>query len=178
MRNDYNSQREDRKLLWLKRWIWIYFWLLIFEGALRKWIVPPLSGPLLIVRDPVALIIYYQAFRCGKFSMKTMWPFAILTMGMLLLAMAQIVTGINTVLIAIYGLRSYALHLPLAVVMAETLTQQDVRKFGRWMLVLSVPMTALMVAQFKATGSSWLNAGAGEGAGQIFSAGGCTTPPS
>jgi hypothetical protein len=29
-----------------------YFWLLIFEGALRKWVVPGLSDPLLLARDP------------------------------------------------------------------------------------------------------------------------------
>jgi hypothetical protein len=37
--------------------IWVYFWLLLGEGALRKWIFPSLSGPLLIVRDPVLLAI-------------------------------------------------------------------------------------------------------------------------
>ena len=41
----------------LKKLFWLYFLLLIFEGALRKWIVPQLSAPLLLVRDPVALWI-------------------------------------------------------------------------------------------------------------------------
>jgi len=41
------------------RWlIWIYFFLLIFEGALRKWIAPSLANVLLVVRDPVLLAIY------------------------------------------------------------------------------------------------------------------------
>jgi hypothetical protein len=75
----HDSERSYQlQLRWLKRWIWIYFWLLIFEGVLRKWIFPELSGPLLLIRDPVALIIYYRAYRCGKFSMRTMWPLALL----------------------------------------------------------------------------------------------------
>ena len=40
----------------IRQLLWIYFWLLIFEGALRKWILPGLSNPLLLVRDPVALL--------------------------------------------------------------------------------------------------------------------------
>jgi len=176
MRNAREAQDIDRQLLWLKRWIWGYFWLLIFEGVLRKWVFPPLSGPLLVIRDPVAVIIYIQAYRCGKFSLSTMWPFAIATLVMVPLAIAQIVIGVNTIPIALYGLRSYLLHLPLAVVMAETLTREDLLKLGRWLLLLAVPMTALMVAQFYAPALSWLNAGAGEGAGQIGASGGHVRP--
>jgi hypothetical protein len=176
MRSVNDAEREDRRLLWLKRWIWVYFWLLIFEGALRKWIFTPLSGPLLVVRDPIALIIYFQAYRCGKFSMKTMWPFALLTLALLLLGIAQVVEGVNTVEIALYGMRSYVLHLPLAVVMLNTLCWEDIRKVGRWLLWLSVPMTALMVLQFRAPSHSFLNAGAGEGALQIGSALGHVRP--
>src|SRR6266851_4848928 len=50
----------------VRRMIWLYCWLLIFEGALRKWI-PPLSVPLLVVRDPLVLLIYIQAVRCRRF---------------------------------------------------------------------------------------------------------------
>ena len=37
--------------------IWLYFFLWIFEGALRKWVLPSLATPLLIVRDPIAIFI-------------------------------------------------------------------------------------------------------------------------
>src|SRR5438128_1892579 len=50
-----NSQLSIDKTL--KRLIWLYFWLLIFEGVFRKWIVPQLANPLLLVRDPVLLLI-------------------------------------------------------------------------------------------------------------------------
>jgi hypothetical protein len=166
----------DNQILWLKRWIWVYFWLLLLEGVLRKWVLPALSGPLLIVRDPVAVIIYIQAYRCGKFSLKVMWPVAIISLAILPLTVAQLILGVNSPAIALYGLRSYLLHLPLVVVMAETLTAKDIHKLGRWLLILSVPMTALLVAQFYAPSISWINVGAGEGAGQIGSAAGHIRP--
>jgi hypothetical protein len=34
---------------------WVYFWLIIFEGAIRKWLLPGLSTPLLVIRDPIAM---------------------------------------------------------------------------------------------------------------------------
>ncbi len=176
MRDAPPAAKDNPRLRWLKRWIWIYFWLIIFEGSLRKWVFPSFSAPLLLVRDPVVLIIYFQAARCGKFAQKNMWPFAIITLGLILLGIAQVVTGANTVLIAIYGIRSYALHLPLLIVMAETLTAQDLRKFGIWILILSVPMTALMAAQYYAPPAALINIGAGVGSGQITSAGGHIRP--
>lgn len=168
--------RYEHQVLWLKRWIWIYFWLLIFEGALRKWAFPSLSGPLLLIRDPVVMILYVQAYRCGKFSMTRMWPIAFFAVGMIMLAGVQILADVNTVPIALYGLRSYVLHVPLILIMADTLDEEDLHRFGRWILLLSLPMTALVLAQFRAGGDSWLNKGAGEDSGQILSAGGHIRP--
>ncbi len=174
MFNGYS--RDEQQLRWLKRWIWVYFWLLIFEGVLRKWVFPSLSGPLLLIRDPVAVLIYLQAYRCGRISMRTMWPIAMVAAGVILLASAQIAAGVNTIPVALFGLRTYLLHLPLIFIIAEVLDKEDLYKLGRWLLLLSIPMSALVIAQFKSPGGAWLNAGAGEDAAQIMSAGGHIRP--
>jgi hypothetical protein len=87
------------------------------------------------------------------------------------LACIQVASGTNSFVIALYGLRSYLLHLPLIVIISETFTSEDVKQVGRWLLILSVPIALLMVAQYRAPVSSWLNAGAGGTPGQIRSAG-------
>ena len=46
-----------------RRAIWLYLVLLIFEGALRKWFLPSLATPLLLVRDPIAIYLVYEGFR-------------------------------------------------------------------------------------------------------------------
>src|SRR5690349_17621134 len=51
----------------IKNVLWLYFWLLLFEGALRKWGIPELSAPLLVIRDPVAIAAYYLGLRHGVF---------------------------------------------------------------------------------------------------------------
>src|SRR3954470_23434836 len=71
----------------IRRLIWLYFWLLLIEGALRKWVVPQLSNPLLIIRDPVVLLIYWLAFRARVFP-RNAWIFSLAIIGFLSLAVS------------------------------------------------------------------------------------------
>ena len=48
--------------------IWVYFFLLMFEGVLRKWVLPGMSDPLMLIRDPFLLAIYALAIANGAFS--------------------------------------------------------------------------------------------------------------
>ena len=57
----------------IKKLIWTYFLLLLFEGALRKWFLPGLSQGLLIVRDPIAIWIYFLAFQQNIFPLENLW---------------------------------------------------------------------------------------------------------
>ena len=47
----------------IKKAIWFYIFLLIFEGALRKWVLPGMSNILLLAREPVAIYILALAFK-------------------------------------------------------------------------------------------------------------------
>jgi hypothetical protein len=151
---------EDQHVIALRRLIWIYFWLLVFEGALRKWIVPSLSTPLLVVRDPLVLLIYLQAMRCRRFPLNGLvLGCFFLLVGFVLLSLAQIIAGVGGgALVAAYGLRTNFLHLPLIFVIPQVFSYADVLKLGKWVLILSIPMTALMVLQFESSAGSWINA--------------------
>jgi len=152
---------RSRDLVWVKRGIWLYFWLLLFEGILRKWIFPEYSGPILLIRDAVLLFIYWKVYRSGKIFLPGAFPFTLVALCMITLACFQVAMSTNTVLIAAYGLRCYLMHLPLIMVIARTMDFEDVKKFGRWILIISVPMTALMMLQYYSSPNSWLNIGAG-----------------
>ena len=39
------------------------YWLLIFEGALRKWVFPEYQQIIFFLRDPIVLLAYIIAFR-------------------------------------------------------------------------------------------------------------------
>src|SRR5208283_4910693 len=152
----------------LKKLFWAYFLLLIFEGALRKWILPQLAAPLLLVRDPVGLFIIWEASRTNKWPEKWSAAIGILAAGLFGLCAVQMAAGENSWMAAAYGLRSYLLPFPVAFIMGENLDAEDLRKFGVCTLWLLLPETALEVAQYLAPFGSSLNAGAyGAESGQI-----------
>ena len=155
------------RLTLLKKLFWVYFLLLIFEGALRKWVVPGLSVPLLIVRDPVSLLIIWEAYRTHKWPARWTTVITLLTVLLVGLFVVQIIAGDNPLIVGLYGLRSYLLPFPVLFIMGENLDDEDLRKLGVCTLWLLLPMTLLGVAQYVAPPGSFLNRGAYEGAGQI-----------
>jgi len=151
--------------------IWLYFWLLIFEGALRKWFLPSLSNILLVVRDPVAAAILILAIQGGVKFPRGVGEI-LLGMGILFgfLGLIHIGAGLITPKVFLFGMRTYFLHLPLVFVMGKVLTQDDLRSFSRWVLLISIPMAVLMAVQFVSPAGSTINKGVGDEGLQIISA--------
>lgn len=161
-----NPNSYFRRLTRLKKLFWLYFLLLIFEGALRKWVAPALSAPLLVIRDPVGILIIWEAYRTHKWPSRWSVALTLLTVLLIGLFAVQLIAGRN-LLIELFGLRSYLLPFPVLFIMGENLDEEDLRKMIAFTLWLIVPMTLLEVAQYVATPNSFLNRGAYEGGGQI-----------
>jgi hypothetical protein len=146
--------------------IWIYFFLLLFEGSIRKWIIPSLSGPLLIVRDPIAFIAIIQAFNLG--ILKINKYFIILPLIGILSFIASLFFGHGSISVGLYGLRPFLLHIPFAFVIGNVFNRQDVIKVGKVLIYMSILMIILTIAQFYSPQSAWINRGIGgdmEGSG-------------
>ena len=156
------------KMTALKKLFWLYFLLLIFEGALRKWVLPGFSAPLLLVRDPVAALIIIEAYRTNKWPQRWSAVIGLLACALLSLCVWQMILGNNSWIAAVYGLRSYLLPFPVAFIMGENLDADDLRKFGAATLLLMLPLAVLEAAQYLAPQGSILNAGAYKGAEQIY----------
>ena len=165
---------SDKQLQNLKKLLWLYLWLLIFEGALRKWILPSLSTPLLVARDPLVLMIYSMSISRGIF------PRNALTTGILVLATLSFfasLAGIGTMEITLYGMHANFLHLPLIFLIPKIFDYDDAKNAGRWMLILSIPMALLVLMQFRASPDARINAVAGgELGGQLYAANGKIRP--
>ena len=148
-----------RRLRRIKQAIWVYLVLLIFEGALRKWVLPGLATPLLVIRDPVALFILFEAARRGVLPRH---PVLLASVFIGLVAvMTAVLFGHGNPLVAFYGARSLLLYFPAMFVMARVLERQDLLRMGRFILWLAVPMTALIGWQFYSPQSAWVNVGVG-----------------
>src|SRR6185437_9578517 len=108
----------------IKNAIWLYYILLIFEGALRKWILPGLATPLLVIRDPIAIWIIYVAWQRGLFP-SNIYLNAMVIIGLLGLYMG-IFVGHGNVIVALYGARIMLLHFPLIFVIGKVINREDI----------------------------------------------------
>jgi len=169
------GSRDKNKLL--KGLIWAYFFLLLFEGALRKWILPDYSTPLLVAREPIVLCILFYSVYKRLFSYN-LFSILFIIISFVSFIVAVFITHQNVV-VALYGVRIFFLHLPLMFVIGNVFRFNDVVKLGRVMLWLSIPMTVLILFQFYTPQSSWFNLGiAGDLGGAGFGgANGFFRPP-
>jgi len=143
----------------LKIGIWVYFLLVIFEGALRKWFLPSLATPLLIIRDPIAIWLVLKAWQRG------LLPSSIYLSTMVVIGIISIFTAVflghGNLLVALFGARILLFHFPLIFVIGRIFNRDDVIKIGKATLWITIPMTVLIALQFYSPQSAWVNRGIG-----------------
>ncbi len=166
----------------IRKLIWVYLILLVLEGALRKWALPQLSNPLLLIRDPVVLLIYALALRSRAFPwngfMFSLLGISILSFLAGILVLEPFLPPSKFLFVTLYGYRSNFLHLPLLFVIPQVFHIEHVRKMGWWIAVGIIPTAALMAVQFQASPEHFINRTVGLGESlQITAGGGKIRPP-
>ncbi len=155
--------------------VWLYVVLLVFEGALRKWLLPSLATPLLLVREPIVVWLVCVALARGWIGYG--WVKAMMFVATLSLVLS-LLFGHHNVLVALYGWRIYFFHFPMMFVMGRLLSRRELLRVCRFFVWLSVPMTMLIVVQFYSPQDAWVNIGVGgEGTAGFAGAAGFMRPP-
>ena len=156
--------------------IWMYAALLILEGVLRKWLLPSISDPLLLVRDPFLVLIYLIALGNGAFPLNGHVG-ALLVIGTVA-GIAGMTVGSQDPIVTAYGFDCMFFHLPLIFVIPKVMTREHVIDIGRFLFLITLPMAALMAVQFRSPPDALINCGAGGGIGsQMGGALGKIRPP-
>ncbi len=150
--------REIMKMSIYKKGIWLYLFLLIFEGALRKWFLPSLATPLLLVREPIVVWLVMAGIAKGWFKSGYVSAIMIVSTLSLLLSLAF---GHSNVFIGLYGWRIYFFHIPFVFVMGKLLDRNDVLLMGKFIIYVSIAMTVIIVQQFYSPQDAWINIGIG-----------------
>lgn len=154
--------------------IFVVYWLLIFEGALRKWVFPQYQEELFFIRDPFVLAIYFCCLKYRIWPRQQSWTIAALTWMWLggVVMLVQIVNGTiisrTALLLSIYGWRQYFLYIPLAFVIGECFSRDDLLRLAKYTLLLSIPMAWLSILQVSDRANSVLNAGFAKNPANIF----------
>jgi hypothetical protein len=167
---------REKAVKYVRGLIWTYFILLIFEGSLRKWVLPQYSDVLLVVRDPVVLATYALAIR-GRVFPNTGYVVSLAVIGVLswlvsLVVLEQYLSLQPLILVTGFGFRSNFLHLPLIFIIGKVFDHDDLLKLGKWILIGSIPMAILLAIQFNAAPDSFINRTVGLGETLQIGAGG------
>jgi hypothetical protein len=150
----------------IRRLIWLYVILWLIEGGLRRWVLPGLQSPLLLVRDPVVIAIYGLALSKGLFPSNG-FIYSAAALAFLTFCNALLL-GHGNPWVALYGVRCDFLHLPLIFIIGQVFRERDILAFAKAAVWLAMPYTALLVAQFYEPQTAWINRGVGgdmDGAG-------------
>ena len=148
--------------------LWAYFWLIIFEGAIRKWLLPGLSTPLLVIRDPIALGAFFLGLPYLMNGPHRVWFWWMCWIGGLGFFLALLV-GHRDPPTALFGARIWLVHLPLIFLFGQVFNRDDVWSFIRWTALVAIPMAVLIVMQYSLPQSHILNVAPGGEEGGGFS---------
>lgn len=154
-----NTATYDKAILQLKKGIWLYLLLLLFEGALRRWFLQSLATPLLVVRDPIAIWLLLRTIHLGILRFNV-YAFFMATIG-LVSFFTTLLFGHGNIAVAIYGIRPLLIHFPLIFVIGAVFDREDVIRVGKFIVWLTIPMAVLIAIQFYSPQSAWVNIGVG-----------------
>jgi hypothetical protein len=145
--------------------IFLVYWLLIFEGVLRKWVFPNAQQYLFFIRDPVVLLVYLLVLKDGLLPRVSLLLSSGVLLGIAGLASAAVLVRLGNLapVVAAYGWRNYFFYIPLLFVIERCVTYDDLSRLFRQTLVVAIPIAVLVIFQFLAPMQSVINAGLIEG---------------
>lgn len=162
-RSAARGEAMRRRLVWM---VFVIYWLLVLEGALRKWGLPQLEQVFFFVRLPVTLALYWVALRFGRWP-RTNWPLLALygfAVAATMLAAIQLLAGgygERYLLLVGYGWINYFFYVPLAFLIAELFRWNDLQRLIRHTLWLALAAAPVVILQFFSPADSAINLGYG-----------------
>lgn len=146
------EQRMGTLIIWFAA-------LILLEGVLRKWLLTPIEQPLVFIREPILLLIYYYYAR--DFGIRKSWfiPYLLFSGLIVVLALLQAIYWEYPILVPLLGIRFYLFYIPLAFIMGEVLTQYQMGRLLRFLLWTAIPIGVLVFLQFISPVASPINKG-------------------
>ncbi|MBV2350346.1 hypothetical protein KUL97_01340 [Synechococcus sp. HK05] len=140
--------------------LWLYFWIVLFEGVLRKWFFPGLSTPLLVARDPLALLALWWGWPLLQGPRWSLWVNSLFVIGSSAFVFA-LLFGHGDLFVAFFGARILVLQFPLIFLFASVFNRTDVIAFAWFLALAAIPMTILISIQSGLPPTHFLNQGPG-----------------
>ena len=161
--NQQISNKRERHRKKLSNAFILIFVLIIFEGVLRKWLLPNLSSAIYFIKDPIVIYIIIYAYKYNFFSSTILSTyFLVLTLIFLVAVSIFLLANPEAFYIYGYGLRNYLLYFPLIFAASKILQIEDVYRFAKITLYTAIPMCILILAQYTSGPEAFINKGIGD----------------
>ncbi len=137
------------------------FFLLVLEGALRKWVFPQASEMIYFLKDIILLGAYFNFY--GFSASKEKLPKANITNILIFIAIGWCIfqvfnPSLGSPLVGVFGLRGYLLYIPLIWMIPSLFaSEEELYRFLRSHLLLTIPVGLIGIAQFFSPASSFIN---------------------
>ncbi len=153
--------------------------LLVFEGALRKWVFPGAQDLIYFAKDGVLLAAYagFLNDRTSRLRTLRIPPFLafLLASGVAIGLLEIFNPHLPNLWVGLFGFKAYFLYVPLLwVVPAAFESRRELWRFLYIYAIVAIPLGLLAMAQFAAPASSALNTYARHGDSPAFTFGSST----
>jgi hypothetical protein len=146
--------------------------LVVFEGAIRKWLLPGAQDLVYFAKDILLIGAYagYLSSGAARLSRRLVPPgLSVLLVASVVFGASQVVNPqLPTPLLGLLGFKAYFLYIPLLWVLPAIFSSDaEAALFLKRLLLLTIPVGLLGTAQFLSPRDSWLNTyarGGGENA--------------
>lgn len=122
-----------------------YFFFILFDGILRKWILPSLSTPIMGIKQGIAvLIVIFGLLYIKKFSL---WEYSFAVIGVIVY-ITSILAGHGNHIVALYGCLPYWFGLPVCYIIGKTLLSKDIILINKIIIITSLFNSLLVIIQY------------------------------
>ena len=152
-------------LLAIKYWqsaLFGVFVLLVFEGALRKWVFPWAQAQIYLVKDAILLAVYLGFILDSRRNLFPPKGAALIKIGLLVSFVWGCIEILNpnspSILVGLVGLKAYFLYPPIAFILPYAIKSREhlfvlIRRY----LIMAIPVAILGFIQIMAGPGSSLN---------------------
>jgi hypothetical protein len=145
-----------------QRLIFGVFVLMIFEGALRKWVFPSGQALVYLAKDAILLVAYLGFMLFGRkdaFALRgTESIQLILLLAFVFGCLEMFNPNSPSILVGVLGVKDYFLYVPLAFILPYAFTSREqFFRLIRLYLLIAIPVAVLGFVQVAAGPSSFLN---------------------
>lgn len=138
-----------------KKLIYLFFLLSLFDGILRKWIVPGLSNIIMMAKVFLAVLIVFNGFRYYRYL--SFWDKGLIWLGCITF-LTTLLFGHGNLLVAIWGCLPLWL-IPICVIMSRVLNHEDVIICGKILMYTAILNFLFTVLEFTQPLTSFINKG-------------------